>query len=96
MASVPTEKGGVASNTNYFGLDAGYFIGPTLGGLVYAATGSYHTMFLMGIIPVVIGLIVFTVTYPLRERGKYREELARRQAAEHAALEQGTSEQENG
>lgn len=96
MASVPTEKGGVASNTNYFGLDAGYFIGPTLGGLVYAATGSYHTMFLVGIIPVVIGLIVFTVTYPLRERGKYREELARRQAAEQAALEQGTSEQENG
>ena len=50
MQSVPTEKGGVASNTSYFGLDMGYFLGPTLGGLVFAWTGSYRTMYLTGII----------------------------------------------
>ena len=68
MTSVPVEKGGVASNTNYFGMDLGYFIGPTLGGLVYAATGSYHTMYRFGIVPVLCGLAVFTVYYFLRKK----------------------------
>ena len=68
MTSVPVEKGGVASNTNYFGMDLGYFVGPTLGGLVYAATGSYHTMYRFGIVPVLCGLAVFTVYYFLRKK----------------------------
>ena len=70
MTSVPPEKGGVASNTNYFGLDLGFFIGPTVGGLVYAATGSYHTMYRFAIIPVIIGLLVFTVYYFTKLRKK--------------------------
>ena len=74
MTSVPVEKGGVASNTNYFGMDLGYFIGPTLGGLVYAATGSYHTMYLSGIIPVICGLLVFTVYY-FRLKAKRRDQV---------------------
>ena len=46
----------------------------TVGGLVYAATGSYHTMYRFAIIPVIIGLLVFTVYYFTKLRKKQSPE----------------------
>ncbi|MCI8594476.1 MAG: MFS transporter [Oscillospiraceae bacterium] len=63
IQSVSPAKRGVASNTNYFGMDLGYFLGPTLGGLIVANVHDYSKMFLCGIIPVVLGLIVFIFTW---------------------------------
>ncbi len=63
IQSVSPAKRGVASNTNYFGMDLGYFLGPTLGGLIVACTGDHSKMFLFGVIPVVIGLFVFVLTW---------------------------------
>ena len=59
IQSVSPLRRGVASNTNYFGIDLGFFIGPTIAGAVYAKTNSYSTMFLLFIIPVFLGLVVF-------------------------------------
>ncbi|MDI9462097.1 MAG: hypothetical protein QM368_00560, partial [Bacillota bacterium] len=60
IQSVSPLRRGVASNTNYFGIDLGFFIGPTIAGAVYAKTNSYSTMFLLFIIPVFLALVVFT------------------------------------
>jgi len=59
IQSVNPLRRGVASNTSYFGIDFGYFIGPALGGVAYAVTGSYDKMFLLGTIPVLLALVVF-------------------------------------
>jgi len=57
VRSVPAERRGVASNTSYFGMDLGYCIGPTIGGIVAAKTG-YANMFALTVIPVAIGLAI--------------------------------------
>ena len=62
MSSVPKERSGVASNTNYFGLDFGYFIGPTLGSMVAAQT-SYSTMYLMALLPLALAVLIFLLGY---------------------------------
>lgn len=61
MQSVNPLRRGVASNTNYFGIDLGFFVGPTLGGMVNKATGSHSTMFLLGVVPVFIALAIFLI-----------------------------------
>jgi len=65
LQSMPPVRRGVASNTNYFGVDTGNFLGPTLGGVVishYLGTGrAYSTLFLYGIIPLIVALVVLTV-----------------------------------
>ena len=60
MKSVSPIRRGVASNTNYFGIDLGYFLGPTLGGVVIAQT-SYSTLYLLGMIPVFLAMFIFLV-----------------------------------
>ena len=50
IRTVVPERRGVAGNTEYFGMDLGYFVGPMLGGLLYAA-GDYSSMFLMYLPP---------------------------------------------
>ena len=65
----PKEKRGAASNTNYFGTDAGYVVGPILAGSVITSiknsTGSeiagYRIMYLAMIIPVAIALVIIIV-----------------------------------
>lgn len=73
LQSVPPIKRGVASNTSYFGIDLGGFIGPTYGGLVIAAflkTGrAYSIMYLSGIIPVLLSLILLTFTKEYTKKG---------------------------
>lgn len=61
IQSVDPIRRGVASNTNYFGIDLGFFVGPTLGGIVNKATGSFSTMFLTGTVPVFVALAIFLI-----------------------------------
>lgn len=65
LQSMPPVRRGVASNTNYVFVDLGLFIGPTLGGLVishYLETGhAYSTLYLYGIIPLILAVVVLTV-----------------------------------
>ena len=63
IQSVSPARRGVASNTSYFGMDLGYFLGPTLGGLIVAKVNSYGTMFLCGLIPIALGLAIFMITW---------------------------------
>ena len=63
MQVVTPAKRGVASNTSYLGMDLGFFLGPTLAGLVVAHTDSYGTMFVSAIIPYIIGVIVFALSW---------------------------------
>lgn len=59
MRCVPYERRGVASNTEYFGMDIGYFVGPFIGGATYNAFG-YSNMYLLGMVPIfVLGVIFF-------------------------------------
>lgn len=61
LQSVEPVRRGVASNTNFIGLDFGYFIGPSLAGLAYSLTNSYSVMFTLGAIPVLVALLIFIV-----------------------------------
>ncbi len=66
LKSVPPIKRGVASNTSYFGIDLGGFLGPTYGGFIISAflkTGkAYSTMYLFGIVPVLLAVLTYTLT----------------------------------
>lgn len=63
IRTVRPERRGVASNTEYFGMDLGYFLGPLLGGILYAS-GSYSSMYLIGgIVPLEVGLGLFLLTW---------------------------------
>ena len=63
IRTVRPERRGVASNTEYFGMDLGYFLGPLLGGILYAS-GSYSSMYLIGgIVPLGVGLGLFLLTW---------------------------------
>ena len=71
IRTVPPERRGVASNTQYFGMDLGYFLGPLLGGLLYSAFGRYSAMYLAGgIVPLVLALVLFLLIW-----GKLKQRL---------------------
>jgi len=55
----PAEKRGVATNTEYFGMDLGNFLAPTLGGVVYAWLGYSNMYLIVGIIPMIICVASF-------------------------------------
>ena len=63
LQSVPPIKRGAASNTNYFGLDLGQFLGPVLAGIVIKAFENsgraYSILFLFGAIPSVAALLFY-------------------------------------
>jgi len=58
---------GVASNTVYVGLDLGLFLGPSLGGLVYARS-DYSTTFKVGVVPAVLTLLCLAIIFPIYKR----------------------------
>ena len=63
IRTVAPERRGVASNTEFFGMDLGYFLGPLLGGILYEA-GSYSSMYLIGgIVPLALGLALFLLAW---------------------------------
>jgi MFS family permease len=73
IQSVPPIKRGAASNTNFFGIDLGNFLGPTLSGFILAHY-SYVTMYRLAMIPVIIATIVFALGWKpyLRQREKLK------------------------
>ncbi|MDR0818913.1 MAG: MFS transporter [Oscillospiraceae bacterium] len=58
MRSVEPARRGSASNTNYFGLDLGFFIGPTLAGFIIA-NGTHARMFVLAVIPILLSTLIF-------------------------------------
>ena len=67
MQSETTLKRGVASNTIYIGIDLGLFLGPYLGGLVYART-DYAFMYKIAVVPVVLAIICFAIILPIHKK----------------------------
>lgn len=61
--SVQPIKRAVASNTNFFGMDMGFFLGPLVGSFIYSFTNSYSTMFIAMIIPIALAMIVLMLTW---------------------------------
>jgi len=57
MKSVPANRRGSASSTNYIGMDSATLIGPTIAGIVAQIFG-YSIMWLVMIIPLFIGIMV--------------------------------------
>ena len=63
IRTVEPERRGVASNTTFFGIDIGYFLGPFLGGMIYSRS-NYSVMYLCtGVIPQIVCLILFIATW---------------------------------
>ena len=67
MSSVPVEKSGAAANTNFLGVDAGFFIGPAIGGVIFSITASYHSVYAFGVVPIVLGILVYVVYSAVRK-----------------------------
>lgn len=71
IRTVEAERRGVASNTQYFGMDLGYFVGPMIGGMLYKS-GTYSTMYLYGgIVPLAVAFIIFAVIWPKQKNHLY-------------------------
>ena len=73
QCEVPLKRA-VASNTLYIGIDLGYFIGPVIGGMIYAYS-DYRTVIMAGAIPAFMALVCFIFFWPMYARR--REELVR-------------------
>ena len=67
MQSEKALRQGVAGNTLYMGMDLGLFLGPYLGGLVYARS-DYAVMFKTGVVPVVLAIICLIFVIPMHKR----------------------------
>jgi MFS family permease len=61
MKSVPPERRGSASSTNYIGMDSATLVGPIVAGVVAQAFG-YPAMWLVMILPSIIG-VVFVIAF---------------------------------
>ena len=78
---VSKDRRGVASNTNYIGVDIGYLIMPTVAGfivsIVQEQSGSsvigYESMFRIMTIPIIVALVIFLI---YRKRLKLQRELS--------------------
>ena len=60
MQSVPAIRRGVASNTNFLGMDLGSFLGPSIAGFILARY-DYSVMFRFAAIPILIAMVVFAL-----------------------------------
>lgn len=67
VGSVPQHQRGRASNTNYSGKDIGQFIGANLAGFIVGLFG-YRYVYLFIILPILIGLAVFSYRYILNPK----------------------------
>lgn len=87
MKLVSKERRGAAGNTNYMGIDCGYLVGPTLGGIIithiHNISGSevfgYVVMYRVMMIPILIALVIFWLK---------RNELLQRSKEESLCLEE--------
>lgn len=81
VQSVPPLKRGVASNTIYVGMDLGFFLGPTIGGIIYNYT-NYSSVFYFGAVSCAVGFLCCFAVLPvykrqLREFTRLQEEQSR-------------------
>lgn len=78
MQSVTPLKRAVASNTNFFGVDLGMFLGPFLGGIIYKFS-DYSVMYLSTIAPIFLAMILLAVFWPgyVRRRQLVQAEMAK-------------------
>ena len=60
MQSVPAIRRGVASNTNFLGMDLGSFLGPSIAGFILARF-DYSVMFRFAAVPILIAMVVFAL-----------------------------------
>ena len=60
IKSVPPHKRGVASNTNYFGVDLGNFLGPSISGFILTYF-NYSVMFILTAVPLTLAVIIFAM-----------------------------------
>jgi MFS family permease len=67
IKAVDPVRRGAASNTSYFGMDLGFWMGPTLGGVVIAQS-SHATLYTFTVIPVVVAAAIFFIGSQLRRR----------------------------
>lgn len=58
---------GVASNTLFFGIDLGFFLGPLFGSMVYSKL-SYSTMYMTAVLPCTLVLVVLIFAWPAFKR----------------------------
>ncbi len=65
LQTMPPIKRGVASNTNFLGVDLGMFLGPALGGVIVSCTLSsgkaYSIMYLCALIPLLLSIILLLI-----------------------------------
>lgn len=71
MKSVPQERRGSASSTNYIGMDTATLIGPTLAGMVAGKLGYTPIMWIVMTIPLIIGICI---TFFFRRNIKHIED----------------------
>ena len=73
MSAVPAEQSGAAANTNFLCVDFGFFVGPTIGGIIFSLTSSYHSVYAFGLAPILIAITIYAV-YTLAGRKKALEQ----------------------
>jgi MFS family permease len=69
QAVIPAKRA-AASNTNYFGLDLGLFLGPLIGGMIYSRTGGYSQMYISMIVPIGLSVLVLALTWKSYEQNR--------------------------
>lgn len=68
MKSVPAERRGSASGTNYIGMDSATIIGPSVCGVVADIFGYTPTMWLVMTIPILVGVAaIFLLRKPIQQ-----------------------------
>lgn len=68
MKSVPTERRGSASGTNYIGMDSATIIGPSVCGIVADTFGYTPTMWLVMTVPILAGMVaIFLLRKPIEK-----------------------------
>ena len=63
IQTVSPANRGIASTTLFFGIDLGFFLGPLLGGIVYADNG-YSFMYMSAVVPCIVALVILIFAWP--------------------------------
>ena len=67
MKSVPSERRGSASGTNYIGMDSATIIGPAVCGIVADTFGYTPIMWVVMTVPILLGMIaIFALRKPIQ------------------------------
>lgn len=70
IQSVAPIKRAVASNTNFFGMDMGFFLGPFVGSAIFTIAGDYSVMYMAMVVPVGLAMIILSATWKGYEKNR--------------------------